>query len=119
MNKGETFVLLWRLLGYCDKALVRNLVKHYWLPAEAQLAASLRTDRLRELFCGALSALPPTERWFALLNAIQGSARCSCGGRHIGRRANFMTIGEYRLLNGPPAEATIEKHHQKRMRVIS
>ncbi len=42
MDKGITFVLIWRKLGHCDKSLVKYIIDMFWIPAERELAILLR-----------------------------------------------------------------------------
>lgn len=70
MNKGETFVLLRRLLGHCDKALVRHIVQRYWLPAERNLSISLRQTARQQFFCNELLDDSTSRFWWYSMSCL-------------------------------------------------
>ncbi len=107
MNKGETFVLLWRKLKHCDKSLVRHIVQLYWLPAETRLAILLRIAARREFFQWEMTCDAGSKHWWGVL-------------REIKRRKGilipiYFTISDWRTQNSAAVERNLVKYHERRM----
>ncbi len=115
MNKGETFVLLWRALGKCDKALVRHIVNRYWLQAEQQLSVYLRQQRLRCVFAMALQEDPVSERWFALLDDLLQHFCFGCKEVPNDLKCYHTVASARKVMDW----RRIERHHARRMKTIS